>query len=170
MISVNHHLTRCSQCGAFVSLSGGHACLPMIDRFWAKVVKSDENSCWLWQGTTSRGYGQMWDGHRLNQAHRFAYELLRGPIPAGLHIDHLCRVRACVNPAHLEVVTCRENILRGESLPARNAQKTTCVNGHALTPENVEAYGWKQRGRRCRMCVRAKLRRLSQSDTGAQPK
>ena len=82
---------------------------------------------------------------------------MRGPIPEGLTLDHLCRVRACVNPAHLEPVTLRENTLRSPSAPtAINARKTECLRGHAFTPENT----WVHRSRRCcRECKRSWWRR-----------
>lgn len=78
----------------------------------------------------------MVDG-RLVRAHRFSYERAVGPIPAGLQIDHLCRVRACVNPAHLEPVTCGENVRRSWAAMPRKPPKTHCVHGHAYTPENT---------------------------------
>lgn len=81
-------------------------------RFWSKVEKTD--TCWLWRGfTTKKGYGHFALGRGYKQAHRHSYELLVGKIPSHLQIDHLCRVRNCVNPDHLEPVTSRENALRG---------------------------------------------------------
>ena len=83
---------------------------PISARFWAKVDKTE--TCWLWTGGQSAGYGRFGFKGRPNLgAHRFAYELLVGPIPPGLDLDHLCRVRNCVNPDHLEPVTRRENLL-----------------------------------------------------------
>jgi hypothetical protein len=80
-------------------------------RFWSKVSKTD--ACWLWTGTLdAKGYGQFWDGQVIARAPRFAYEFLVDAIPEGLTIDHLCRVVACVNPAHLEPVTSEENTRR----------------------------------------------------------
>ena len=82
-------------------------------RFWSKVNKSD--SCWEWTGlTVGNGYGRFWDANtgRMALAHRLAYEMVRGAIPPGLHIDHLCRNRKCVNPEHLEAVTQRVNNMR----------------------------------------------------------
>lgn len=91
-------------------------------------------------------------------AHRYAYELLVGPIPEGLHIDHLCRVRLCVNPAHLEAVTCHENNRRSTSPTAVNAKKTHCPRGHEYTEENT--YFAPPDGRRmCKPCARAATKR-----------
>lgn len=84
-------------------------------RFWAKVDKRGPDDCWLWLAnkTAPNGHGRFSTGGSMVMAHRFAYELLVGPIPDGLVIDHLCRVRLCVNPKHLEPVTAVENIKRG---------------------------------------------------------
>jgi hypothetical protein len=84
------------------------------ERFWSKVDKSGPNGCWLWTASArgASGYGQFyWNGSMVG-AHRVAYELCKGPVPDGLSIDHLCCVRLCVNPDHLEAVTCAENNLR----------------------------------------------------------
>lgn len=119
-------------------------------RFWAKVEKTD--TCWLWTGCVLRnGYGQAWDGTGRDYAHRISYELANGPIPDGLQIDHLCRVRHCVNPAHLEAVTMPTNILRGVSPAALNARKTHCVRDHEFTPENTATTATQ---RVCRTCKR----------------
>jgi hypothetical protein len=109
------------------------------------------STCWLWTGNVcpTTGYGRLgYMGEKL-RAHRVAYELAHGPIPEGLVIDHLCRVTVCVNPAHLEAVTIRENTLRGISPPARRAKATECGRGHAFTEANTII----QRGYRlCRTC------------------
>jgi hypothetical protein len=89
-------------------------------------------------------------------AHRVAWELMRGPIPRGMTIDHLCRMPLCVNPSHLEVVTLKENVLRGFGSPAMNARKTHCLKGHPLTLDNVYLY---RGSRSCRMCMRARFKR-----------
>jgi hypothetical protein len=86
------------------------------DRFWANVDQSGD--CWLWMGARTRGYGRFEVDGKGMAVHRFAYELLIGPVPEGLQIDHLCRNRPCVNPAHLEPVTNRENTMRGQTIPA----------------------------------------------------
>jgi len=122
--------------------------LSVSQRFWAKVEKG---KCWEWRGARSRGYGCFNDGDRTVIAHRWSYEAARGPIPPGLTLDHLCRNRSCVNPAHLEIVTRKENVLRGVGVTARNASKVACVHGHGFTEENT--YHWHGK-RICKACLR----------------
>lgn len=102
---------------------------PLEDRY-AIVETGFGTACWIWiMSLDGRGYAQMWDTRtrRLRRAHRVYYEVFVGPIPDGLHIDHLCRVTNCVNPAHLEPVTHRENLMRGakviRGLPIRRVVK-----------------------------------------------
>jgi hypothetical protein len=90
------------------------------------------SGCVLFFGAHDRGYGVFYIGHKPHRAHRVSYELERGPIPPGLEIDHLCRNPSCINPAHLEAVSSRENTLRGVSPPAVNVKKTTCKRGHSF--------------------------------------
>lgn len=143
------------------------------DRFWAKVNKAgplpeyapEIGVCWLWTAYIEpRGYGVFRpSGCSTNvKAHRWAYEALVGSIPAGLTLDHLCRVRHCVNPTHLEPVTNRENGLRGNTVAAINARKTHCVNGHEFTPENTTTRS--DGGRRCQICL--DLQGLMRTDRG----
>ncbi len=129
--------------------------VPASLRFWAKVdiQELEPSPCWLWLGgKNSSGYGYFYYEGRHVRAHRWAYEQSIGPIPEGLQLDHLCRVRACVNPAHLEPVTGKENYRRGEGAPAKNGRKTHCVRGHAFTPENTAIRPGG--GRTCRTCRR----------------
>ncbi len=119
------------------------------DRFWGKVEACVKSGCWLWKGTIGNdGYGQFWLKPKKWRAHRIAYETLVSPVPADLVIDHLCRNRVCVNPAHLEPVTVRENLLRGETLAAKWLARAVCSKGHSLK----EAYLRKDGTRRCRIC------------------
>ena len=131
-------------------------------RFWTRVDKNGPlfqgTPCWLWTGTITNTYGYLWIiGKRTSvPAHRIAYEILIGPIPSGLQIDHLCRNRICVNPAHLEVVTRRENILRGIGPTAIHARSTHCPRGHEYDYIQPR-YGF----RRCRKCMNAWRRNKS---------
>lgn len=113
-------------------------------------------SCWIWIGAINpTGYGAVWmDGH-ARRSHRVVYELLVGPIPEGLDLDHLCRVRSCCNPDHLEPVTRRENLLRGNP-DVQRALATHCARGHEFNASNT--YVTPTGGRRCRTCVRLRRR------------
>ena len=133
----------------------------VIRRFWEKVnkngpvVREDLGPCWVWLGKTDDGYGRFKisiDGvSRAFTASRIAYEIVEGLIPPGLSLDHLCRNRICVRPSHLEPVTNRVNVLRGNGACARNAAKTACPKGHPYNRENtrIDRVG----GRVCRTCA-----------------
>jgi hypothetical protein len=111
------------------------------ERFWEKVDKNGENGCWEWKAAlNSYGYGNFKANKKNVSSHRFSYELLKGDIPKGKHLDHLCRNRKCCNPKHLEPVTQRENLLRGETIPASYVLKTHCPQGHEYTEENTYTY------------------------------
>ena len=127
----------------------------VVTRFLGRVRISD-SGCWIWQGRPkSTGYGVMGVGGRSVGAHRLSFELFVGPIPTGLHLDHLCRVPACVNPVHLQAVTVRENVLRGVGPTAVNAQRTHCVNGHPFTEANTRIHRRPSNTARvCRECMR----------------
>lgn len=115
----------------------------------------DQAGCWVYSGYTTNGYKKIRVGDRKLAAHRVAYEVLVGPIPVGLVIDHLCRNRACINPGHLRPVTQRENILAGEGIAPRNAAKTHCPQGHPYDETNTNLY----QGRRyCRACAAGRRR------------
>lgn len=136
------------------------------DRFWAKV--SVTGFCWLWtRAKNAYGYGVFQlvptykgKGGKQVKAHRHAYELLVGPIPDGMQLDHLCRVRSCVNPDHLQPVDNRTNALRGQGFTAKNAKKTHCPQGHPYDEKNTyhaPKTGWRQ----CRTCIQARVEKLS---------
>ena len=145
------------------SMNKGPKAKPLIERFESHVNKTD--TCWLWQGhITPKGYGYLPMKHndgvwRPTLAHRIAYQIYKGDIPEGMTIDHLCRTRNCVNPAHLEAVTQSVNLHRGDTLQAQNSAKTHCPKGHPYDEQNT----WISRfGKRsCRVCnrERATLRR-----------
>ena len=140
--------------------------MSLEERLWGLVERRGPDQCWLWQGgTTPRGYGRFMVGsrsdgsRRLVYPHRLAYELVVGPIPEGFSIDHLCRTPSCVNPAHLEAVTPRVNVLRGVSPAASQARQVACLYGHAFDEANTYV---DPRGRRnCRACRRARERRTA---------
>lgn len=132
------------------------------ERLWSGLDKSGANGCWLWtRAVDAYGYGAIRAGGTMRKTHRLAYELLAGPIPDGLQLDHLCRVRHCANPSHLEPVTSRENSQRGVK-----AKQETCQRGHHFDAENTRR---RANGRRtCRRCEfqRRHARRRSGALTG----
>lgn len=117
-----------------------------VIRFWSKVVKTP--TCWLWAAATQDGYGRFWVRSVSNNvpAHRLAYELEVGNVPVDLQLDHLCRVRHCVNPSHMEIVTCAENLKRGNTTNAYGHSRTECTQGHPIIRVGP-----------CRECNRLKL-------------
>lgn len=122
----------------------------MLDR----IMPEPNSGCWLWVGGCDRlGYGKFYSEKSMKCAHRVVYEYVRGPIPSGLELDHLCRVTCCVNPDHLEPVTHQENMKRGffsETL------KTHCPHGHPYNTDNTHI---NPKGHRvCRTCLRNRAR------------
>ena len=129
---------------------------PAVKRFINKVRVCEDTKCWLWTaGLHHKGYAKFRDDDgRKVFAHRWAYEWFRGPIPEGLQIDHLCRVRHCVNPWHMEPVTGRENQQRG--LKNQFTSWTHCAKGHPLSGDNLHIT--KKGYRRCLECNRQQCR------------
>ena len=136
----------------------GHQRKSIEERFWPKVHKTE--TCWLWIAALNRGYGVLGSGGKYGHnifAHRFAYELVHGTIPYRLEIDHLCRNTRCVNPHHLEAVSHRENILRGNIPTVIQRRKNECKHGHKLIPKNIYIVHYTNKRypiQRCKECHR----------------
>lgn len=146
--------------------------IPLADRVWAKVDKNgptpmrrpELGPCWLWNGARGRApgheYGRVGNeggrGGGTTPVHRVVYEMMVGPIPAGMYLDHLCRNPPCCNPAHLEPVTNAENIRRGYEA------KGACRNGHAfsLDASSGRGAGGYKGWRVCRVCIQNGAKRL----------
>lgn len=127
--------------------------MDLLDRVAARYT-IDEGGCFLWTGHTSRfGYAQTTVEGRAVVAHRAVFEAVVGPVPEGLVLDHLCRVRNCINPDHLEPVTVAENNRRGTGWSGRHAQKTHCPKGHPYDEDNTYLGGARAM-RQCRACHR----------------
>lgn len=133
-----------------------------LQKAWKIIENTDtgHGGCWLWRGSKTRGgYGNISLRRGKNAyTHRVVYEALKGEIPEGYSIDHVCMVRACVNPAHLEAVPLRVNILRGNGRAGLNVRKTHCLKGHELAGKNL-GIQWSKAGRPgryCRECMRVR--------------
>lgn len=169
--------TPCSRCGSRVFGGNDGFLAHRQGRAHQAVVQSrreDRRARTVERWFESLRVGDCWEGKpstigyaiapraesgRHVYGHRFVWELLVGPIPSGMHIDHLCRNRACVNPAHLEVVTAAVNVRRSPvAVAAINARKTHCSRGHSLDDAYTDG-----RGRRCRPCTRMAWTRANQA-------
>ncbi len=124
----------------------------LLSRILSKSSGPDERGCWPWTACRSDGYGQMSMKNRQVRAHRVAYQLFVGPIADGLHLDHLCRNKSCINPAHLEPVTAKENYRRAFPYIVR---QTHCIRGHEQSGDNVRVYNGKLA---CGACIRIRQR------------
>lgn len=135
-------------------------------RFWSKVDKNGPDGCWIWTGAIqSAGYGHLAVKGKTVLSHRFAYELLAGPIPEDEESDHLCRNHACVNPGHIELVTHQENCQRGDHrrIVQHQRAKTHCPYGH---PYNLLNTYFRPDGRRsCRICNHESKRRSRRNES-----
>lgn len=129
-----------------------------IERFIDAVEYDLTSTCWLWsRSTTPKGYGEFHADGKVRRAHRWAYEHYIGAIPEGMVVDHLCCNTLCVNPEHLEVVTQRENIIRGNAPAAKQFRQTECIHGHPFDEQNT--YINPEGRRQCKSCRRAIDRR-----------
>jgi hypothetical protein len=142
----------------------GKIIIDPLTRFWSYVDKRGEDECWRWTGVhVPDGYGQFSVNYVRITAHRYAYQLLVGPIPDGAQIDHVkargCTFRDCVNPAHLEAVTPYENLMRSDGPPAQNKRMKLCKWGHSF---DIFFTGKNGRPRRaCSICRRDQWRRAN---------
>jgi len=124
----------------------------LAERLADKYIVDETTGCWVWTNATEEGYGRIrvgGAGSKRTPAHRAMYEIVVGPIPDGLQLDHLCRNRACINPDHLDPVTLVENVLRGDGITATQARRTHCKRGHEY--DAVRSDG---KGRICTTCRR----------------
>ena len=142
-----------------------------FDRFCNKIILDPEKGCWLWDAALDgRGYGKFYLDRKYAIAHRLSYILFRGEIGDGLEMDHLCRVRRCVNPWHLEEVTHQENVIRGDAPGAvqrRHQARTHCKNGH---PFDAVSSNPKGKYRICRTCRRASFLKYNAANPGRNNK
>ena len=147
-------------------------------RFIQKIrPSSKDGDCWIWMGSKLNGrgvtYGSFRHEGRSNTAHRFSYLTFKGSIPDNMTIDHACNNGLCVNSVHLQLMSMRENILKGSGWAGRNHRKTICPAGHPYSIENTYFYTLERngkRGRSCRACSKERMRRKAKEDYNDQPK
>ena len=143
--------------------------------FWSRVQAEEGAACWRWTGThDAYGYANFKVQDVDYKVHRVSYELCVGPIPEGLTLDHLCRVRDCVNPLHLEAVTIKENTIRGKQPEfmdkwRANRRRSICINGHEMTPDNIYAQPGLN-SHACRACRRISSQRRPKPATYGLPR
>lgn len=129
-------------------------------KIWLRVDSRIETGCWLWTGYVRRdGYGVINRGGRIERVHRLMYATFIAPLDPDLVIDHRCRVRRCCNPAHLDQVTDRVNVVErasATSIAVQRLKQTHCVNGHEFTPENTFTRPQRPGTRECRACQDAR--------------
>lgn len=134
---------------------------------WSRCAIGSPTDCWLWVGPIDKGgYGRIGVDYRNRSAHSVAYELVKGPVPVGFELDHICRNRSCINPAHLEPVTHQENMRRG--FPGgKRRNKTHCVHGHEYTEQNT--YHRPNGSKVCKTCILGAMK-LKYQERKAPPK
>lgn len=143
----------------------------MLPDYLESKISKVPGGCWLWTASiTDTGYGNIRIKKVLYKAHRIVYELLKGPITEQT-LDHLCRVRSCVNPDHLEPVSMRENLLRGQGMSGRHARQTHCAYGHEFTPENTQVIRRRTRDvveRACKICQKRRAEEVKARASAAK--
>lgn len=141
-----------------------NSAIPPEERVDRHYRAGSPTECWVWTSAKDpHGYGRMGlEPGRTGLAHRFMYQLHKGPIPHRYEVDHLCKNPSCVNPSHLEAVPGHVNNARSNSLSAQRSRQTHCMNGHEFTPENTYIYRTQ---RQCRICRKA-LRKAYHERTG----
>lgn len=128
-----------------------------LEEFFSSIQFNESNWCWEWTRSLSAGYGYFRLYDKKISVHRISYQLFKGQIPNDKELDHLCRNTKCCNPEHLEPISHKENVLRGNGPTAINSQKTHCDNGHEYTLENT--FIRKNGNRDCRMCMKISKRK-----------
>lgn len=140
-------------------------------RILSRITREDRGystNCWISnRATQPNGYTKIGYMGVTWLTHRFAYVVFVGDIPADMQLDHLCRQRACCNPEHLDPVTCRENLLRGDTITAREASQTHCKRGHALSGDNLYVRPDRPNSRGCRTCRTESTARLRATQVAA---
>lgn len=135
------------------------ALLEQVKEKLLRKIERRPDGCWIYLGATNDIGYPTWRPYTTSKTqyvHRCSYEIFHGPIPDGAEVDHICHVRNCVNPDHLQALSHRENLMRSPNQPAaKNARKTHCIRGHELTPENTYE---QPRGRGCVECRRMRAR------------
>ena len=125
-----------------------------LEKLMQRVEPVTESGCWIWLGSvTEKGYGRVCFGGKYRKAHRLFYESTFGEIRKGLVIDHICRVRCCVNPHHMQPVSNEENVSRGYSFSALKSRQTHCKYGHVLDGDNIYRPKSRPTRRLCRACI-----------------
>lgn len=141
---------------ALLDIETDASIIGLRERIFARVSMEPNTGCWIWLNAAMFGYGITSYRGRCVRAHRLSYLLFKGKIGEQFVLDHLCRVRCCVNPDHLEIVSTRENLMRGESFSAINFKKTHCCNGHPLSEKNLRFLKGRNPNRICWICARAR--------------
>lgn len=126
----------------------------LYDEFIKEKIEKNiriNNNCWMWNGAKDKdGYGTFCYNTKKEKVHRISYKLWMGELDPTLTIDHLCNIRSCCNPTHLQQVTIKRNVLRSNGLTAINKRKTHCIHGHPFSPQNT--YLYRGTHRQCKTC------------------